>query len=377
MTRLDAERRARVVLSRVVEPGTVRVQSLVAEVGAAAVCEHLAADETLTGPSEVAQRIAEVDPDQLLEQAARVGIRYVIPGDREWPSHVDQLDLCEPLVDVGGAPLGLWVRGPVQLHTLGDSVAMVGSRSASMYGMAAAEDLAGGLAQRGRVVVSGAAFGIDYAAHRGALAADGLTVAVLASGVDRPYPTAHRELINYIGEHGAVVSEMPLGYAPMRNRFLSRNRIIAALASGTVVVEAAARSGALSTAGWTTKLMRPLMATPGPVGSGTSEGTHHLIRSGEASLATGVDDVLEQLGEMGEHFAPEPRGPEKVRDELSRMQSRILDAVPVHTPVSAAAIAHTASVATKVAEQELLVLEQLSLVQVTSAGWRLTERAKA
>ena len=201
-------------------------------------------------------------------------------------------------------------------------------------------------------------------------------MAVLASGADRPYPTAHREMINYIAEHGAVVSEMPPGYAPMRNRFLSRNRVIAALACGTLVVEAAARSGALNTAGWAGRLMRPLMATPGPVGSGTSHGTHDLTRNGGAVLVTGVDDVLEQLSSVGEHYAPSPRGEEKARDRLSHLQSRVLDAVPVHSPASVEAIANTASLAVQVTAHELDELLDQGFVDLGEAGWRLAERAR-
>lgn len=368
----EAERHARLVLSRVIEPGRRKVHQLVGEIGAVALRDHLLADRTRSGPTEVAARILEVEPVRVLAQAERVGARYVIPGDAEWPSWLDRLDVCEPSGEVGGAPLGLWVRGPVRLDSLADSVAIVGSRSATSYGTTAAQDLAAALARHGRTVVSGAAFGIDHAAHHGALAAGGITAAVLASGVDRPYPTAHREMINYIAEHGAVISEMPPGYAPMRNRFLSRNRIIAALACGTVVVEAAARSGALNTAGWAGRLSRPLMAMPGPVGSGASQGTHDLIRSGGAALVTGVDDVLEQVGQLGDHYSPSPRGPLRVRDELSPAQSRILDAVPVRNPASAAAIARTASLGSAVAEHELPRLRDLGLVEEGEAGWTLS-----
>ncbi|WP_235737603.1 DNA-processing protein DprA [Nocardioides alcanivorans] len=374
---LEAERHARLVLSRVIEPGTVKVHRLVSDVGPVALRDHLANDRHLGEPTEVAARIAEVDPVRTLEQARRLGIRYVVPGDDEWPASVERLDAADPLHDIGGSPLGLWVRGPVRLDELVDSVAVVGSRSATSYGMATAQELAGGIAQDGRIVVSGAAFGIDYAAHRGALAAGGRTVAVLACGADRPYPTAHRELISYIAEHGAVVSEMPPGYAPMRNRFLSRNRVIAALSAGTVVVEAAARSGALNTAGWAGRLMKPLMAMPGPINSGTSRGAHDLIRSGAAVLATCVEDVLEQLSAVGEAYSPVLRGPEAVRDRLNRDQARILEAVPVHRPASADAIARTASLGSTVAKDALAELRELGLVVEDDRGWRLGDRARA
>ncbi|WP_110205731.1 DNA-processing protein DprA [Nocardioides daejeonensis] len=372
----EAERQARLVLSRVTEPGTAKVRGLVDEIGAVALRDHLAADRGRSGPSEVAQRIAALEPERELDRARRTGLRYVIPGDPEWPRGLDDLDVAEMLGDVGGAPLGVWVRGPMRLAALGSAVAIVGSRSATSYGVTAALDLAAALAQQGVTVVSGAAFGIDQAAHRGALGAGGTTVAVLASGADRPYPVAHTELISYIAEHGAVMSEMPPGYAPMRNRFLSRNRIIAALASGTVVVEAAARSGALNTAGWTARLSRPLMAMPGPIGSGASRGTNELIRAGGATLVTSADDVLELLARMGEKEPVVPRGPEIPRDALSRRQSRVLDAVPSRRPVGEEAIARTASLSVAVVSQELAELHDRGFVESVDDGWRITDLAR-
>src|SRR3954447_15859043 len=173
------------------------------------------------------------------------------------------------------------------------SVAVVGSRSATTYGAAVAGDIAATLGAAGHTVVSGAAFGIDNAAHRGALAAQGPTVAVLACGVDRAYPAAHRPLLDYIAEVGVVVSEAAPGCAPTRIRFLARNRLIAAFGQGTVVVEAAIRSGALNTASWTTELRRVLMGVPGPVTSAPSAGVHQLVRSRDALLVTSGQEVLE------------------------------------------------------------------------------------
>ena len=157
----------------------------------------------------------------------------------------------------------------------------------------------------GATVVSGAAIGIDGAAHRGALAVDGATVAVLACGVDRVYPAAHATLLERIAATGLVVSEYPPGSVPARHRFLVRNRLIAALGAGTVVVEAALRSGAQRTAADTEALGRLVMAVPGPVTSGPSAGCHQLIRDG-ALLVTSADDVLEAVGRLGVDLAPEP-----------------------------------------------------------------------
>ena len=155
-------------------------------------------------------------------------------------------------------------------------------------------------------MVSGAAYGIDQAAHRGALGVEGANVAVLACGVDRAYPTAHRALLDHLADTALVVAEVPPGCAPTRGRFLSRNRLIAALTRGTVVVEAAVRSGALNTAGWTTRLNRHLMGVPGPVTSAQSQGIHQLIRTGEAILVTQGSEVLELVGDVGTHLVPHP-----------------------------------------------------------------------
>ena len=215
-----------------------------------------------------------------------------MPGDAEWPEALARLDHVDAVSGLGGQPLGLWVRGPLRLDQVAaGGVAIVGSRSATTYGTAVAGDLAAAVATEGRTVVSGAAFGIDQAAHRGALGVGGPTVAVLACGVDRAYPSAHRPLLDHLAQHGAVVSELRPGLPPTRVRFLARNRVIAALSGGTVVVEAAVRSGALNTATWATRLGRVLMGVPGPVTSAPSEGVHELLRTGAAALVTRGEHV--------------------------------------------------------------------------------------
>jgi len=226
-------------------------------------------------------------------------IRYITPADAEWPHQLNDL-VGVRHNDMGGMPERLWLRGTGDLRELtANAVAMVGSRSATSYGHSIASDMASQFAHFGVTVVSGAAFGIDQAAHRGALAAGGPTVAVVATGVDRPYPQAHAALIDRIAETGLVVSEYAPGSTPTRTRFLERNRIIAALAQGTVVVEAALRSGALNAATWTERTRRPLWAVPGPVNSATSEGCHNLIRQHRASLVTCAADVLEDRNDRG------------------------------------------------------------------------------
>ncbi|WP_205474210.1 DNA-processing protein DprA [Nocardioides sp. SYSU D00038] len=374
----DDERVARVALSLLGEPGDVRLTGLVAELGAVRL-RRLLADEgaNLELAGEMATRLASVEPELLLERAGRAGIRYVVPGDEEWPDCLADLDRAEPVQRVGGAPLGLWVRGPVRLDRLDRAVAVVGSRNATTYGADVAAEIAASVAHAGRVVVSGAAFGIDVAAHRGALAAGGRTVAVLACGVDRPYPTPHRPLLDHLAAEGAVVSELAPGCAPTRLRFLSRNRVIAALAGGTVVVEAAARSGALNTATWTSRLHRPLLAVPGPVTSVTSQGAHHLVRSGEALLVTSGRDVLEATGVAGDALAEEPRGPQRPRDRLDHRQQRVIEAVPVASPAPVDSIARTAGLGLVEVRAALGALLRMGLVESVPTGWRLAEAARA
>jgi DNA processing protein len=366
------ERLARAALSRLTEPAELRVTRALAQVGAVRLYEDILASSAPDGLSaDAAARLDAVDPALDLEQAERRGVRFVIPGDPEWPARLDDLAHSEPVSELGGIPIGLWVRGPLRLDELADSTAIVGSRSSTTYGEDVAREIAAGVARAGHCVVSGAAFGIDQAAHRGALALDLPSVAVLACGVDRAYPSAHRSLIEHMAQVGAVVSELPLGCAPLKVRFLARNRIIAALTRGTVVVEAAIRSGALNTTSWAESLSRPVLGVPGPVTSAQSQGVHQLVRRGAASLVTGPDDVLEIVGGMGDHLLEPPREPERPRDRLGRRHHRVLEAVPVRRPAPLDSIAATAGVALLEVQTALTYLARHGFVVETATGWRL------
>lgn len=368
----EAERLARTALSCAFEPGDLRIAALVDAHGPVAALRMVTADHGIDGlREEAAQRLAACDPARELEQAARLGVRFVVPGDAEWPSQLEDLRASEPVGPAGGAPLGLWVRGRLRLDELARSVAVVGSRSATTYGEDAAADIAAGLARAGWSVVSGAAFGIDVAAHRGALASGGSTVAVLACGVDRAYPRAHADLLELLAAEHAVVAEVPPGRAPHQQRFLSRNRLIAALCRGTVVVEAAVRSGALNTATWTTRLSRHLMGVPGPITSAPSTGVHQLIRIGAATLVTSSEEVLELVGAVGEHLLELPRGPVKPRDRLGPRQQQVLDAVPVVRPAPSESISRTAGLGPAEVHDTLTHLAELGLVRLSGGGWRL------
>ncbi len=375
---LEAERLSRAALCRLTEPGDPRLASLIADVGAIALHEMLAAERDVGGlQTDIAARLARLDPEAELDAAARAGIRYVIPGDAEWPTQLNDLEGVDPVQARGGVPLGLWVRGPLRLDDLVGAVSVVGARSATSYGGSLAGELGVSLGKEGVCVVSGAAFGIDQAAHRGALAGGGATVAVLACGADRTYPAAHRQLLDYLGQHCAIVSEVAPGCAPMRVRFLSRNRIIAALSTATVVVEAAVRSGALNTANWAERLNRILLGCPGPVTSAQSQGVHHLIRTGGALLVTCGDEVLEVVGRPGEHLQEDPRGATRPRDGLTRREAQVLDAVPVARSASVDSIARTAGVGLIEVGSTLKRLHQRQFVIRAEGGWVLGEAALA
>jgi DNA processing protein len=312
-------------------------------------------------------RMLDASGERDLEAAARLGARLVCPADDEWPPAL------EDLVSRDADCFALWVRGPLSLLAACDkAVAIVGTRAATDYGLTVAGDLGAGLGERGWTVVSGLAFGIDAAAHRGALAGQGSTIAVLACGVDVAYPRAHRSLYDQIIATGLAVSEHPPGAAPQRTRFLVRNRLIAALSAGTVVVEAAPRSGARSTARHAGEMYRHVMAVPGPVTSTLSAGCHQLLRDRpDTVLVTKTDEVLEQVGPMGQ-FAERVTGPVRRRDLLGPTVSRVLDAVPVRNAAAVGRIAITAGMRVDAVAAALAALAVHGLVEQADGAWRMT-----
>ena len=374
----EDDRLARVALSRIVEPGHVGFLDRVAVIGAVAVREQTlaGADSPKEAARTIAERLSAIDPTVALEQAQRLGLRFVVPGDDEWPTRLDDLRFVEPLHERTGIPLGLWVKGPLRLTSLEESVSVVGARSATTYGATVAGEIASTAARAGWSVVSGAAFGIDQAAHRGALSAGGTTVAVLACGADRIYPEAHRGLLEHLATHHAVVSEAAPGWAPTRIRFLARNRLIAALTRGTVVVEAALRSGALNSATWADRLSRSVMGVPGPVTSAQSQGVHQLMRRGGAVVTSGAD-VLEHLGGAGDHLQEDERGPARPRDQLGEPARQVIEAVPAQLAVGSSSIALCAGLPQLEVLTALRTLRDHGLVEQVEAGWRLSELGRA
>ncbi|OEJ94202.1 DNA protecting protein DprA [Streptomyces thermolilacinus SPC6] len=372
----EEERVARAALCRVIEPGDELAGRWLRELGAVELLRRLSAQPyrrgALTGASErrlqgYLTRVARVRPRQDLEAIGALGGRFLVPGDAEWPSQLD---------DLGDArPVGLWVRGLADLRRWAlRSVAVVGSRACTSYGAHMAALLGGGLAERGWVVVSGAAFGVDGAAHRGALGAEGATVAVLACGVDVAYPRGHAQLIGRIAQQGLVVGELPPGDHPTPGRFLLRNRVIAALTRGTVVVEAAYRSGALATARDAQRLGRHTIGVPGAATSKYSAGVHELLRGG-AVLVTDADEIAELVGDIGE-LAPDRRGPVVPRDLLDPVTARVLDALPPPgRSASVSDVAANAGTGVDDALGRLYELHSLGHVERQGDGWRLTTLA--
>lgn len=368
----DAELLARVFLTRVMEPGDEVAGRWVREIGAVGLVRRLrGGGAALPGASDtrwagLVARAGTAEPERDLVVAREAGVRFVCPGGVEWPGVLD---------DLGDArPLGLWVRGRPSLRMWAlRSVALVGARACTEYGAHMAATLAAGLAERGWVVVSGGAYGVDGAAHRGALGAGGGTVAVLACGVDRPYPRGHTELITRIAEQGLVVGELAPGDHPTPSRFVLRNRVIAALTRGTVVVEAAYRSGSLVTARAAQRLGRHTMGVPGPATSGLSAGVHELLR-GEAVLVTDAAEVVEQVGGIGE-LAPDRRGPVLPRDLLEPGARRVLAALPARQAASVGEIARGAQTTEDDAIARLYELRALGYVERHGDGWKLTRQA--
>lgn len=303
---MNADAAARLGLSLLIEPGDPRLRDLLIEHPPTRVLEAVLTGERVEGtalPPSWCERADDLDrvSDLARDRAARAGLRWVCPGDAQWPEQLADLDHVEPLQDTAGAPLGLWVRGVARLDELSErSVAIVGARSCTTYGAECATEMAADLGSGGFTVVSGAAYGIDACAHRGALVVDRPTIAVLACGADRAYPEAHTSLLDRIADEGGlVISEQAPAAVPLRHRFLSRNRIIAALSQGTTVIEAELRSGSLNTLHWADLLGRTTMALPGPVTSQRSAGAHAAVRAGKAVLVTSGLDVAEELAALG------------------------------------------------------------------------------
>lgn len=367
------ERYAVIVWSHLTEPGDGVAGRLIAHLGAVGALRVamgapsggpsvLTADELIKGRKRWMPRLSADAISVALRIAARTGVRIVTRADQEWPTQLDDLG--------DHAPLCLWVRGDVErLQQLSPSVAVVGARASTSYGDHVALELAAALAGGGIPVVSGGAYGIDGAAHRAAMAVEGLTVALLAGGADRAYPVGHAQLIDRIAEAGVVASEVPCGSVPTKWRFLQRNRLIAALSSATVVVEAGWRSGSLNTAAHAVSLSRGLGAVPGPITSAASAGTHRLLREFGAHCITSAADVRELLGTTGAvSTAPRVRNTDErpPTDDATRVR----DALSSRVWRESHDIARRTGMAADEVEGILGLLQLSGEADRSPAGWR-------
>ncbi|WP_329174196.1 DNA-processing protein DprA [Streptomyces sp. NBC_01477] len=362
------ERLARAALTRIADPGDEVMGRALRDRGAQGALAAARCGRALPGASPrrtagYARRAVRADPVADLAAAHRAGARFVCPGDGDWPGQLDDLGPQRPY--------GLWVRGRPSLRLWAlRSVAVVGSRACTDYGAHMAAGLGAGLAEAGWVVVSGAAYGVDGVVHRSALAAGGATIGVVASGVDVPYPPGNAELIGRIAEYGLLVGELPPGDHPTRSRFVLRNRVIAALTRGTVVVEARYRSGSLITARRAAAMGRVTIGVPGPCTSGLSEGVHELLRGG-AAVVTDAAEVVELVGEIGADLAPQRRGPVLPRDLLGPAAARVLEAVPGRGAADERQIADAAGSTCDDTLSRLYELQALGFVERCEGRWQL------
>lgn len=362
------DRLARATLCQLAEPGDPVLGHWLHEKGPVELLQTLLEGVQLPRMSaqrarRIHARLPNLDPVADLERCAALGGRFICPGDLEWPSQLDDL--------ADARPIGLWVRGTPSLRAWAlRSVAMVGARACTDYGRHVAGEMAAELTERGWVVVSGAAYGIDAAGHRGALAARGATVAALACGVDVAYPRRHQNLLEQIAAQGLLLAELPPGSTPNRERFVLRNRVIAALTRGVVVVEAGYRSGALITARRSRELGRHVMAVPGSLYSPLSGGCHQLVRDG-AELVTEAGEVAEQVGAIGGDLAVPRWGDTLARDLLSPAAARAWDALPTEGDVPAEAVSRETGDTVADVLRGLHELAVLGFAEPMGKNWRL------
>jgi DNA processing protein len=374
----DATQRAWAYLSRVVEPPCTELAALVGRVGPIEAAERVQrgqVEENLARSTKARREIDRAGED--LELLARRGGRLVTAGDDEWPALAFAAFGGAPVATKpqGAPPLALWVLGPAGLDEVAQrSAAVVGTRAATSYGEHVAADLAVGLAERDVAVISGGAYGIDGSAHRAALSVDGRTVAVLAAGLDIPYPAGHSALLHRIATDGLLVTEYPPGMRPARHRFLTRNRLVAALGGAVVVVEAGLRSGAANTAAWARALGRVVGAVPGPVTSSASSGCHALLRTG-AEVITRAEDVVELVGRIGE-LAPEQTRPVGPLDELSEHERRVYEALPGRGTATVDEIAVAAAVDPARILASLAMLELAGVAERRDGCWRIVRSGR-
>ena len=373
----DEIRQAWAYLSRVAEPPCPELSAFVRQVGPVEAAERVksgAVDSSLLDSVDVRREVDCAKRD--LDVLDRMDGRLITPDDDEWPLLQFRAfsggDVCKRRN--GHVPLVLWASGPLRLdESSGRAAAIVGTRAATAYGEHVAAQLAAGLVERGVTVISGGAYGIDGAAHRAALACEGSTIAIVAGGIDNPYPSGHSALFYRIRQEGLLVSEYPPGVAPGRLRFLTRNRLVAALSGASVVVEAGLRSGAANTASWARLLGRPVGAVPGPVTSAASAGCHVLLRDRDTVLIDRADQIVELVGRIGELASEQPH-PVSPLDGLTPIEKQVYDALPGRGTHTVDEIAVLAALPSQQVLGPLTMLEMAGLVTSIDGCWRIVRR---
>ena len=290
---MNPEKAARLELFAAIEGGSTFWTSEIASQGVIQTLHSI--KDGFYRSSKGEKTLSQIHPggaDELVTLIDNAGGFFLTPEDLGWPTQLN---------DLAAMPIGLIVKGRVECLSQ-RSIAIVGTRNPTPYGARIASDFAAGFVDREWLIVSGGAYGIDTHAHKGALIAEGVTIAVIASGIDINYPAGNERLFSEIAELGAIVSEVMPGTPAFPSQFLTRNRIIAALSKSTLVVEAAFRSGSLRTARDAAELLRPVMAIPGPINSPTSEGTHRLIGERAAEIVTSVADAIELISSLEDSF---------------------------------------------------------------------------
>lgn len=382
----DRERQlAWAYLSRVTEPPCAPLAAWVAERGPVEVAALIRRGEVPDWLKDRVEARRGVDCAAAdLEVLERRGGRLITPDDEdEWPllrfvgfGGTRRMDAKGKGKPEDHPPMVLWAVGPENLGEVSTrAAALVGTRASTAYGEHVTADLAAGLVERDVAVVSGGAFGIDGAAHRAALACDGVTVAVLAGGIDVPYPAGHSALLHRIAGNGLLVSEYPPGVRPARHRFLTRNRLVAAFSGATVVVEAGLRSGAANTAAWARSMGRMVCAVPGPVTSAASAGCHELLRREDVGLVTRAQEIVEMVGRCGELADELPR-PGSPLDGLTEVQRRVYEALPGRGARTVDELAIAAGLPAGQVFGPLAILEVDGLVERQEGRWRLAKTAE-
>lgn len=355
---------ALLVLAHVIEPADEPMGRFVDEVGPVEAIEQIRDGRVpKRDPSGLQVRLQNFSFAEALRVLERTGARLIFRDGDEWPSQLNDLQ--------GARPYVLWVVGTPNLRLAAtQSVAVVGARAATPYGEFVARDWCSRLSDQQWLVISGGAYGIDAAAHQGVLSVGGVTACVLASGVDVAYPKGHESLLARIADTGLVISESPPGSEARKQRFLTRNRIIAAMSKATLVVEAALRSGTTSTANYATQLNRPVLAVPGSVASPMSAGCHELIKDGIAMIASDWKDIPRLFGSSNQQLEL-PEIHSRPFDDLTALQKQILDAVPMRSGATPDALVIATGLAVRLVFKGLGELEMQGFLHRDGDCWRI------